>query len=344
MFRSLIGLLLILLLLAAGDYVLWNWAEQQLLYGYAAWIAGSRVQGWTVSSSEPVTGGWPMEARLTVGDLFLSGGQAEIPGGLVWSADRVQIAVNFLHPRQLSISAEGMQRLRVANLQDIPYTADVMHLLLPLQTGVPTRSAALHAINLRAGLPAGGFTVGTMDLHLDWVPAAQQGEAAVTANLQVEDVGLSSARTWPLGPRIASLSAEAALNGPLPFVPGLAARAAAWRDAGGSLQVRRFSLQWGQLGLSASATVALDDQLQPMGAGTARMVGQSEALDSLAANGAIDASAATAGKAVLALIAHTPEGGGPPQVEVPITLQNRTLSMGRIPLAKLPELIFPAAP
>ena len=83
-------------------------------------------------------------------------------------------------------------------------------------------------------------------------------------------------------------------------------RAASWRDGGGSLEIQHLALDWGPLDLTASATLALDDQLQPMGAGSARLVGYAETLDALAPHGAISRSAATAAKAVLSLLANTP--------------------------------------
>jgi hypothetical protein len=144
-----------------------------------------------------------------------------------------------------------------------------------------------------------------------------------------------------LGPRIANLEADGALDGPLSLGRTLKEQAAAWRDGGGSLEIRHLALVWGPLDLSASATLALDDQLQPMGAGSTRLVGFAETLDALAAHAAISRSAATATKAVLSLLAHTPEDGGPPDVEVPLTLQYRTLSMRQVPLVRLPEVDWP---
>ena len=78
-----------------------------------------------------------------------------------------------------------------------------------------------------------------------------------------------------------------------------------------------------------------------MGAGSARLVGYAETLDALAARAAISRSAATAAKAVLSLMAHNPEDGSPPDVEVPLTLQYRTLSMRQVPLVRLPEVDWP---
>jgi Uncharacterized protein conserved in bacteria (DUF2125) len=124
-------------------------------------------------------------------------------------------------------------------------------------------------------------------------------------------------------------------------VHALAERAAAWRDAGGTLEIQRLAVNWGPLDLTGSATLALDDQLQPMGTGSARVIGYAETLDALAARGAISRSAATAAKAVLSLLAHAPADGSPPDVKVPLTLQYRTLSMRQVPLLRLPELDWP---
>ena len=134
---------------------------------------------------------------------------------------------------------------------------------------------------------------------------------------------------------------DAALNGPLPDAAGLTAVATGWRDDGGSLEVRHVETHWGPLGLTATATLALDPELQPMGTGTAQVTGYAETLDALARNGLMSRSAATTAKAVLSLLADTPGDGGPSEVDVPLSLQYRTLSMRQVPLVRLPELDWP---
>ena len=79
-----------------------------------------------------------------------------------------------------------------------------------------------------------------------------------------------------------------------------------------------------------------------MGTANARLVGYAEALDALATNGVITRRTGTAAKAVLALIARKEEEGVPAEVEVPLTLQDRTLSMRQLPLLRLPTLVWPA--
>jgi hypothetical protein len=107
------------------------------------------------------------------------------------------------------------------------------------------------------------------------------------------------------------------------------------------LELHRLVIDWGEARLDATATMALDEELQPMGAGTGKIVGYDAALDALAANAALTRSAAKAAKAVLSLLANTPSDGEPAQVDVPLTLQFRTLSVRQVPLVRLPELDWP---
>jgi len=339
-------IVVLVLVLLAGHALYWRWATQRLEQGFLAWAADRRTHGWVVRAGQPERGGWPLAASVSVPGLHVEGGQADIPDGFAWSAERVRLSVRLLQPRSLSIAAEGMQRLRLGDLPEIPYTADRLHADIPLEPGVPAHAADILARDLRAGMPSGkdatsGLTVGLLQVHGELRPAAPQGEPALAFTTSAEAIGLPPGLPWALGGRISSLSVNGALNGPLPRVPGLAHRATAWRDGGGTLEIQRLALGWGPLGITGSATLALDMRLQPMGTGNARIVGYADTLDALATSGVITRRAATAAKALAALIARVPEDGGKPEIEVPLTLQDRTLSIRQIPLARIPELIWP---
>jgi hypothetical protein len=334
------------LVLLAADTLYWRLAERNLEDGFTTWLGERRAAGWTANAQPVVRGGWPMAATLIVREVFLKGGDPDIPGGLSWSADRLVLRVSLLRPGLLEVTADGLQRLRLAEQPEVPYTADRLQIALPLQTGVPPRAADITAHNLRAGMPVGGdgtagMTVGSLRLHVEFRRAVQSGEPATAFSLQAEAISPPPGVARLLGPLISNLTIEGALDGPVPHARSLAERAAAWRDGGGTLDIQRLALNWGPLDLTCSATLALDEQLQPMGAGSARVVGYAETLDALATHGAISRSAATAAKAVLSLLAHNPEDGSPPDVEVPLTLQYRTLLMRQVPLVRLPELDWP---
>ncbi len=332
--------------LATGDTLYWYLAERNLAAGFNAWVAERRAQGWTATTQEPTRGGWPLAATLTVPQALLKGGDAYFPGGLTWNAERMVLRVALWRPGSLEIAVNGPQRLRLANGPELLLTAERLHIVVPLQADAPSYAVDITAHGFRVGLPLVGdapadATVGLLQSHVELRPTAQSGEPAAAVSLHAEEIGLPSAVARALGQRIASLTIVGALDGPVPKAQTLAERAGAWREAGGTLEVQHLAVNWGPLDLTASATLSLDEQLQPMGAGNVRAVGYAETLDALAAHGAISKSAATAAKAVLSLLAHSPDNGSPPDVEVPLTLQYRTLSMRQVPLVRLPELDWP---
>jgi hypothetical protein len=144
-----------------------------------------------------------------------------------------------------------------------------------------------------------------------------------------------------LGERIAHASLEARLLGVVPSVGPLASRLARWRDANGWVELSRVAVRWGPLGVSGTATLALDPALQPMGQAATRLSGMQPTLDLLAEQGVVPRNTAASARALLAFMSRTPAEGGPPVVDVALTLQDRRLSAGRIGLARLPEIVWP---
>jgi hypothetical protein len=340
----LIGILAALVVLAAAHTGLWFYGTAQLANGLASWQAQNGAAGWTVAAGAPVRTGWPLAAGIAVPDIALAGGEADIPGGLSWRAARIELEVALLRPRQVHVRVTGPQQVRLSGLPEFGFTADRFELSVPLDPGVPVRSADLAAAGLRAALPTGSFDIATLALHADTRPAAAKGEAALTLTGSAEAIGLPplpGGHAWPFGPRLASMSFDAALTGPVPHLDDLTARAAAWRDGGGTLEVRRLALGWGPLGLAGSATLALDEHMQPMGAAKAEVIGYEAALDALASSGALAPQAAMTLKGLLGILAAPPSSGGAPKIELPLAVHDRTLAAGPIPLLRMPEWVWP---
>jgi hypothetical protein len=339
-------------LIVGAHGLAWRWAVGKVGEQYALWVTQQRALGVVVTSDAATRTGWPLSARLILPNMRIAAAPRQGGAtGASWSGERVVLGVDLLHPRTLVINAEGTQRLQLGSGPVLPFRADRLRAVVPLEPGAPARAIDIGATNLRAGVPLGegaegaGLIVALLSLHAESKPAAPQGEAAISFAGSAQDIALPPpppGRAWPLGPRIASISVEGAVNGPLPRAMDPVAKATGWRDGGGTLEISRLAIGWGPLGLNGSATLALDEHMQPMGTATAHIVGQAEALDALAANGVITARTALAAKAVLGLMAKEPEGGGAPQVDAPLTLQDRKLAMGRIPLAVMPELVWPS--
>ncbi len=336
----LLGLVLLLALVGAGHAVLWNLMADRLQAGFDIWASARRAQGWRVDHGAPVRGGWPLAATLRLPEFRLSGGGATIPGGMEWAAEAVTLRVALPRLDELELHAGGAQRLRLAAL-DLPFRADRLEGRVPLQANVLPRGGSFAASRLRLGTPAGGVEVGALDLDLDTRATAIEGEAALTLRGGLRDLLLPVAT--PLGRGIAEIGVDASITGPIPGGRSPAVRAATWRDSGGTVELRRLDLPGGAAGAGAAATLALDETLQPMGAGTLRLTGAEAVLDALVTAGLLPARNAGLARRVVGLLAR-PQESGPPAVEVPLTLEDRALSVARIPVGRIPPLAWPTAP
>lgn len=341
--RLALGALLVLLALGAGHAVLWRMMASQLESGLATWVQIRRAQGWRLDHAAPVRGGWPFSATLTLGTVRLEGGGATLPGGLVLDAERVVLRVTLPWLNRLRVEMPGAQRLRLAG-SEWRFAADELVALVPLEEDTPPREAVFLAERLRLSSPAGPMEVARARLAAASSSTATEDEPAITLDLAAEAIDLPVApdATRGFGRRIETLLAELSLSGPVP--PGRAPparRAEAWRDAGGSLELRQFALRWGPAEVAAAATLALDEALQPMGAGTLRLSGAGEALQALTDAGVVGRRAAGTARIMLPLISRPTPGGGT-EIEVPVTVEDRTLAIARIPVMRFPVLDWPA--
>jgi hypothetical protein len=334
-----------ILLLVAGEAAYWRIAAERLRSGYQDWLGGVAGAGWAASSGAPSIGGWPGEATVAVPALTLRHAGRAVPGDLEIASAGVMLSVSVFSPTTLRIALTGPTHIRAAGTEDVIVVADEDWVAVPLLDS-GSRVIDLHAQGVRLEAASGPWHAETGLLNGRAIIAAQtpsgESEPAATFSVSAEAIALPATMKWPLGPNVSSVSLDGALNGPLPAARDVTAWAEAWRDGGGSLAITHLTLGWGPLGLTSSATLALDDQLQPMGSGTGRIVGYAATLDRLAAGGMLTKSAATAAKAVLSLMAGTGGGDEPSAVDVPLTLQYRTLSMRQVPLIRLPELDWPA--
>lgn len=338
-----IGLAAVLGLAVLAHTLLW-WQGCLLLAREAAgWIAAREAEGIVLRHGPPMRGGWPWAARLTLPGVSASGtiaveGQGSVPVAL--SARAVVLGLELAAPRTLVISVETPFRLAAPPALDAEGEAALLRLRVPL-AGEGGAAPDLLARGLVITTPRDRLGAEQLTLRLAREPAAGRGQPGLVLDLLATGVELPQSPQPVLGRRLARAALDLRVLG-LPSGHGSArAQAAAWREAGGVVQVPRLVLDWGPLALDAEATLALDLGLQPGGEGRARMAGLPATLDRLAAAGLIDRQAAQAGRTLVAFMQRAPAGGGPPVVELPLALRNRTLSAGRMPLLQLPPIAWP---
>ncbi len=340
------GLIAIVVLLVAADVAYWNWAANQMRDGIRAWIADRTAEGWRIQTGPMTIGGWPNTVAARLPDVVMMRDPEHNPGAFPvpvrFASGAVSVLVSLFQPTTLTLSLQGEQRIGMAGAPPLLLAGDALDIRLPL-TGPAAHEITFSGRDVRVQTAAKTWMagIGTIDGRAS-LADTETGAAAIDFTCSANTIDLPAGFKYPLGPSITDLSVGGTLNGPFPPGGALAASASAWRDGGGSLEVKEGALNWGPLHLTSTATLALDDQLQPMGSGSAKVNGYQDTLDRLAASGVLTKSAATVAKAMLSLLAGTGTGDSPSEIEVPLTLQYRTLSMRQVPLVRLPELDWPA--
>jgi hypothetical protein len=128
------------------------------------------------------------------------------------------------------------------------------------------------------------------------------------------------------------------IQGAVPDGP-LVQAIAAWRDAGGTIELDHLQLNWGGLGATATGTVALDQDLQPIGAFSGGIEGFGTIILALVEAGRLNTTeAALAQIALSALAKKGPDGK--PQITTSFTLQNGKMYLGPAKLGAAPRIVW----
>jgi hypothetical protein len=343
--RVLVTLLVVVLALAAATTVYWHYASEALREGIDHWAEARRAEGLQASYSSVAVKGFPFRLRALIRDPVIArpagangreiawewrGSDLEI-SVRPWTASRVDIA--FPGTYQVTLPAGGGstvfgtadRAVGTLDLDDkgVPVSADLAMDDLDLMSADGSRSVSIAHLKLSGATHAAGnppHQTATFDLSVDSKGTELPDDAKP-----------------PLGSYIAVLEGQASLMGVLPAGPAVEA-ATAWRNEGGTIEVHRLHLEWGPLVVEAGGTLALDSNLQPIGALSAIVRGFPETVDALVAGGMVQRADGETAKTVLGLLAKSPKGGGPPELTVPLTVQNGWIYVGPVALARVPEL------
>ncbi len=321
--RVLLALLAVALLLCAAYAALLWWMGGQMRLALDNWAAQRRAQGWVVEYAEPAWQPEPLAATLRLPAVRLES------GGVAWRAERVLARVSPFSPQRLRLDASGEQSLALGG-PPMPLTAATAQAEIALSGG---RDALLALRGAALSTPAGPLRLDNGQINLDL--GDQPGTAALSGRLH----GLALPVDVPLGPRIEELTLQSRLHGLPDGAGAAAAQATRWRDAGGRLEIMGLTLRWGAMAGSAAATLALDAALQPSGIGTLRIANPAALLDALGEANAVPARNLSMARRLLPLMTR-PDAAGAPVVELPVTLEDRTLGIMRLPLLRLQPWVW----
>ena len=333
--RFAIGLAVAVLVLGLADALAWNWTTARLARGLASWADARRAAGWQVSSARPVRAGFPFAADLVVPRFRVTLPDPAAPGRISWRAARLVLRVPPLLPLRVTVFAQGTQYLALPGRPALRLHAAVLAATLRLDLAGRPRALSLRVQVLTAD-PAGvapGLGIAALRARL-----VTRTPTRHDLTLAARGIVLPRTRRWPLGRRIARVAMRARLTGALPRYGSrgrLAAWLGTWQRDHGQVRIAHAVLHWGPLAATGTARLDLDAALRPAGTGRLTLAGYAHALDTLAANGALNNDTARTAKAVLSLLAPATPGA---PVTIPLTLSDGRFNVLGIALIRLPPL------
>ena len=315
-------------LLAAGAVVWWT-VTNRLIAEAAAWRAARLADGYVVASGAPRRSGWPLRAVVTLPDVVVATDSPGLPVALTLRADAVRLVYAPWRPDVLALMLDGALSVQAGAAPPLALTARRLDVETTLPGSADAGAVTVSAADLRLGLAAGAAEAGSIRLRL----------RDAEAELELSRLTLPG-HSLPFGEAVSWLELHASSTVPIPALREPRAALAAWRDAGGVLRLDGVSLRWGKLDIVGNATLGLDAALQPEGKGLVRLTGFAEAIGMLVQSGALTRNDGRVATTLLALVSG-PASDAPPQAELPVTLRDRVLSAGAVPLLRLPVLSPP---
>jgi hypothetical protein len=313
------------------------------------WIAAGRIEDaaadWrtTTAPSQQIDAAWqgmrvigyPLSFQLELTDVSLKSAASTPPA--------------TLHAPMLSASVHpwSFHDLRFAAPDGLtavigPDAAPLARLSAERGSGAASLAAdgtATIWLSLYDAKGSSGVTLGARTLHA-WAVVPPGGltarqDAGLAFALDAGDLSLPAAPPG-FGPTIGDLGFGVTLTGPFPPGP-LRQAAAAWRKGGGTVDLDHLHLRWGDMEITGSGTLALDDDLQPVGGFSGGVSGFDQLLSALVASGRIKASDARVARLALAMLAKAGPDGRP-EISTSLTIQNGQMYLGPAKLGPAPRI------
>lgn len=327
------------LFIAFGLYTAyWLTVADRLKHGLADWAQEVRGQRIEASWQNAGVGGFPFVFRIELRDVRLSDAKlSPAPELRVARLSGSTAPWDFRHWRLTA--PEGFAGELAGDGQRLP-----VKLAGEAATGEVAVDTGGHAtIWLNVQHPAAEAAASIAARSADcWVVLPTRApsthtDPSIAVAVLLRNVKLPLAPA-PFGDTVEEIAVGATLMGAVPSGP-LRDAVAAWRDAGGTFELDNLHVDWGALGVTASGTLALDADLQPMGSFSGAIQGYDQVMGALVAMGRLrpgDIGLARVGLAMLAKVGPN----GRPEIRTSFSIQNGEMRLGPVKLGKVPRIVW----
>lgn len=324
--------IIVLVLLIGGYCGYWFIAAGRIEEGIGAWAQSLPRENAELTWRTIRVGGFPFAFDVRLGEARLRAAKA--PGAEL-SAPVFSATARPWNPYDWQLSAPQGLNGTVGSGQE------TVKIAAPNATGAVAATGNDFAIWFRLDEPVANLpervTADTADFWVILPGRAPQEHTeralGLAADLRRLDVSFAPA---PFKGAIDQLGFGATVLGPIPTGPPRQA-ATAWRDSGGTVELDRFALRWGSVGMHGSGTLALGPDLQPIGAFSGGVSGLDQLIAGLAQAGQLRIGDMTIARLGLAALAK-PGPDGKPEVSTSFTIQNGQMYLGPLKLGPVPRI------
>jgi len=339
-----IGLAVLAVLYSTYWFVLATGARAQLL----SWAEDRRAMGFDADLADVRASGFPFDVHLAAANVRLGNARADTPW--LWESRAAVLSLKPWNPFRITLKPSGDQNV-TATVRGEKKTFRGSGALTATFTlagaGMPD-DVAVTVKDLNISNGGVELIIGAADLRarvLERGPADYRTPVFDLA-LDAQTIRLPATVNLALGTMVSRLTLSGVVMGSFGdgFEGGnnpgaLGDRLGLWRDAGGTVDITRFETAYGPLVIRTSGTIALDRELQPVGAFTAKVEGFQAVVEALRRKGLVRSRDAVTAKIVLGALARK-NGSGSPTLNLPVTVQKRKFYAGPIPLLELPEITW----
>jgi hypothetical protein len=335
-----LGLVVVaLLLVLLGAYTAyWLVVARRITDGVAAWAQTERAEMVDASWEKIGVAGFPFACRVELENAVLRDGRLTPPPELRISALSAS-ARPWDFARWRLMAPAGLSAV-LAGGSERPPLKLTAHAADGVLAADPEAGTSLW-LNLENITAEAGEAVPISSADA-WVilpakPSRSHTEPALGVALDLRQVQLPGT-TSVLNDTIDELAFGVTIKGAVPSGK-LAQAASEWRDAGGTVELDNLRLNWGGVGATASGTISLDRELQPIGGFSGAIEGYDQILTGLVQSGRIRAIDAGLARLALAMLAKAGPDGRP-EIKTAFTIQNGEMFLGPAKLGKAPRLAW----
>lgn len=303
-----------------------RWLEKEL----ETVVTDLRQKGYTVAYSKVEFTGNPLFLRAN----FQSPHIKDPSGSFDWQGHEIQVSSRLWSLHRLKLSFPGNQMVNIP--QNLPFPLGTLKVedatgVIKLTMEGKLKSASLNVKDvffLIGGHPQ-PISFKEFSLRADNLTSPLDLHVALRSKI----VGLETVLKIPPLNDPLTVSLDAHLSG-FESKGAFPTTLAQWRDGGGVLDVSALKLSWATIIAEGEGTLTIDNEMYPLGSFSSRIEGYNEALTYMVNLGWVKQKNATAAAFVMDLLS-TPTDGGTKRLTIPITLQNKRLSVGPARILKL---------